>query len=65
VSVVPIRPEGSEIRDAFCNFVHFFSSEADAGSWRHDNLDGWVLPATEASKLGTRFIDRLGGDCCG
>lgn len=65
VSVVPIRTEGSEIRGALCNFVHFFSSEADAGSWRHDNPDGWVLPATEAFELGTRFIDRLGGDCCG
>lgn len=65
VSLVPVRSDADEIRGSFCNFVHFFSSEADAGSWRHDNPDGWVLPAPEAFKLGTRFIDRLGGDCCG
>lgn len=65
VSVVPIRLGSSEIRGAFCNFVHFFSSEGDASSWRADNPDGWVLPATYAFQLGTRLIDKLGSDCCG
>lgn len=65
VSVVPIRLGSSEIRVAFCNFVHFFSSLDDARAWAEEHPSGWVLPARDAFQLGTRFIDKLGGDCCG
>ena len=64
-TVTPIRSEAREIRGAFCNHVHFFSSEADAAPWQARYPDGWVLPASEAFDLGTRFVEGLGGDCCG
>lgn len=65
VSVVPIRSDSDEIRGAFCNFVHFFASDGDAAGWAESHPDGWMLPATEAFRLGLRFVDHLGGDCCG
>lgn len=65
VSVVPIRSDSDEIRGAFCNFVHFFASDGDAAPWVESHPEGWVLPAKEAFQLGIRFVDRLGGDCCG
>lgn len=65
VSVVPIRSDADEIRGAFCNFVHFFLSDTEAASWRGSNPEGWILPAAEAFQLGTRFAERLSGDCCG
>ncbi len=63
VSVVPIGG-GDEIREAFCHFVHFFSSEDDAKGWEGEHPEGWVLPAQEAFELGIRFVSRLGGHCC-
>lgn len=67
VSVIPTQPESSDIRGAFCNFVHFFTSTGDAAQWQESHPDGWVLPADEAFQLGARFVEGLGedcGDCC-
>lgn len=49
VSVVPIRPGTDEIRGAFCNFVHFFVSDADASPWRTD------IPTAGCSQPKRRF----------
>lgn len=65
VSVVPLRSDADEIRGSFCNFVHFFASEDESLQWQEEHPDGWVLPATDAYELGTLFVDRMGGDCCG
>lgn len=65
VSVVPVRSDADEIRASFCNFVHFFASESESVEWQEQHLDGWVLPAADAFELGTRFVDRMGRDCCG
>lgn len=65
VSVIQMRSGHDEVRSAFCNHVHFFSSEIDAASWQNDHPEGWVLAASSAFDLAARFIDHLAGDCCG
>lgn len=64
LSVVPIQSDRHDIRSAFCNFVHFFTSRADAARWQATHRDGWLLPAADAFNLGTRFVESLAGDCC-
>lgn len=64
VSVVPVRGDQREIRGAFCNFVHFFSSPEDARSWQGEHPEGWVLAAHDAFELGSHLIGGISGDCC-
>lgn len=65
VSVIQMRAGHDEVRSAFCNHVHFFTSDIDAAGWQHDHPEGWVLPASSAFDLAARFVDRLAADCCG
>ncbi|TVS86195.1 organomercurial lyase MerB [Mycobacterium helveticum] len=50
----------TEIRSAFCNQVHFFTSDDDAQSWQETNPGGQVMPVADtfdlAAQLTTAFL---------
>lgn len=45
----------TEVRSAFCNQVHFFTSTEDAGSWLEAHPDGEALPVHDAFAFGARL----------
>lgn len=51
-----VNPEDmTEIRSAFCNQVHFFTSVNDAQSWLETNPGGQVMPVTDAFDFATQL----------
>ena len=58
-----------EVRSAFCNQVHFFSSREAALPWLAEHPGASVVPVAAAYRLGRPIIDTLLGnrdpaDCC-
>lgn len=55
-----ITPETIEdVRSAFCNFVHFFSSSESATKWLADNPGAVVIPVADAYNLGRMLAKRF------
>lgn len=55
-----VNPEDmTEIRSAFCNQVHFFTSVSDAQSWLETNPGGQVMPVTDAFELAAQLTTAL------
>jgi alkylmercury lyase len=52
--------ELSRVRGAFCDRVHFFSSEAAAAGWLRDNPDGPLLGVQHALDLGESIARAIG-----
>lgn len=51
-----VVPEATEdIRGAFCNHVHFFSSSEAASRWLADNPGALILPVADAYRLGAHL----------
>ena len=56
-----VKPKADRwIRDAFCNDVHFFSSEDAAAPWLARHEAAVVLPVVEAFVVGQRLLQQ----CC-
>ncbi len=58
VSIVK-RAADPDVRRAFCNYVHFFSSADVATSWLAQHPDAILLPVADAFALGRRVAARL------
>ncbi len=58
VSIV-IPKTTADIRGAFCNHVHFFSSSDAASRWLANNPDALILPVADAYRLGARLQNSL------
>jgi alkylmercury lyase len=58
----------SDVRSAFCNEIHFFSSPQAAEAWLAHHPDATVIPVDEAFDLGRRLIPAIlagdGDGCC-
>jgi alkylmercury lyase len=55
-----INPDDlTSIRSSFCNQVHFFTSEDDAGTWLAAHPDGEVMPIADAYRLGASLTTAL------
>lgn len=59
-------PEASEaccdVRGAFCNQVHFFSSSEAASTWLAEHPGAIILPVKDAYKLGRKMIEHRFGE---
>jgi len=52
-------PPVADIRSAFCDNVHFFSSRAAAASWLIDHPGATLLSVEDGFRLGRLIVDRL------
>ncbi len=50
-----------DVRGAFCNHVHFFSSSEAASTWRTEYQEAIILPVHDAYQLGQMFAEHLLG----
>jgi len=55
-----VTPETiNDVRSAFCNYVHFFSSSEAASEWLADNPGAFVIPVADAYELGRMLTRRF------
>ena len=64
VSIVVPEDEAAccDVRGAFCNHVHFFSSAHAAAQWRAKNPGARILSVQEAYQLGNAMAQRRYGE---
>jgi alkylmercury lyase len=69
VSIALPTGESCDVRRAFCDHVHFFSSEPAAAGWRARHPDGVVMPIADAfalaKVLATHVFATAATGCCG
>ena len=64
VSVVK-RCAAPNVRESFCNHVHFFVSDEAARPWLADHPGAQILPVGDAQELSRSLVDALLADDCG